>query len=153
MQHRHPEGEAKMPLDIRMQVDIQDDAENWRRWGDLVRSWIFNKSTRPKTGADMQAQMNTNDVVGQVPDPARNVEFVDYDDDKLYIPLPSETMVLNDEALLRAIAARPPGERQYPLPNFYAFAFGGATEVDLSENEMLALGRRRLGEYTIQECQ
>ena len=101
----------------------------------------------------MQAQMDQNTVAGQVPNPDRRVEFVDYDDDKLYIPLPSTTMVLNDESDLRAIAGRSPGQRQYPLPNFYAIAFGGATEVDLSESEMLALGRRRLGEYTIQECQ
>jgi hypothetical protein len=148
MQRPRAEGEAKM------QVDIQDDAENWRRWGDLVRSWIFNPNTRPETTADMQSQMNDNNIAGQVPGPVRKVKFVDYDDDKLYISLPSTTMVLNDESDLNAIAGRPPGQRKYPLPNFYAIAFGGAAaEADLSGSEMLAFGRRRLGEYTIQECQ
>ncbi len=142
-----------MPLDIKMQVDIQDDAENWRRWGDLVRTWIFNEAPRPKTGTEMQLQMDKNNVVGTVPDPDRPVEFVDYNDDTLYIPLPSQTMVLNDESHAARHRGTSPGQRQYPLPVFYAIAFGGATEVDLSESEMLALGRRRLGEYTIQECQ
>jgi hypothetical protein len=68
-------------------------------------------------------------------------------------PTPRRPERRNDESDLRAIAARPPGQWKYPLPNFYAIAFGGATEIDLSENEMLAFGRRRLGEYTIQECQ
>jgi hypothetical protein len=147
MQRPRAEGEAKM------QVDIQDDAANWLRWGELVRSWVFDRNTRPATTADMQIQMNDHHVVGQVPGPSRPVKFIDYDDDKLYFPLPSTTMVLNDESELHVIAGRAQGQRHYPLPTFYAIAFGGAPEVDLSDTEMLAFGRRRLGEYTIQECQ
>jgi hypothetical protein len=136
-----------------MLVHICDDATNWRKWGDLVRSWVFDKSKRPADTAAMQAQMDAAQIKGCVPGKTRPVEFYDYNDDELYFPLPSTTMVLNDEADLSAIAARPLGQRQYPLPNFYAIAFSGAAEADLSANEMLAFGRRRLGEYTIQECQ
>jgi hypothetical protein len=136
-----------------MLVNIADDADNWRKWGDLVRSWIFDPHTRPDDTAAMQTQINNNQIDGHVPGPVRKVKFIDYDDGKLYFPLPSETMVLNDEADLHAIAQRQQGQRQYPLPTFYAAAFGLASKVDLNDAEMLAFGRRRLGEYTIQECQ
>jgi hypothetical protein len=147
MQRPRAEGEAKM------QVDIQDDPDNWLKWGELVRSWVFQPNTRPANTADMQTQMNDSQIVGHVPGPTRPVKFIDYDDDKLYFPLPSTTMVLNDESELHVIAGHGQGQRHYPLPTFYAIAFGAKPEVDLSDTEMLAFGKRRLGEYTIQECQ
>ncbi len=137
-----------------MLVDIHDDADNWRKWGELVRSWIFNPTTRPADTAAMQAQIDAAGIIGTAPTPNRSVHFVDYNDaTPLYFPLPTTAMVLNDEANLNKIAAQASGQRQYPLPIFYSIAFGGAPKVDLAPGEMLAFGKRRLGEYTIQECQ
>jgi hypothetical protein len=148
MQRPRARGEAKM------QVQIQDNAANWQKWGDLVRSWIFHSNPRPATTADMQTQMYDYQIVGHVPGPIRPVQFVDYSNTApLYFPLPTQQMVIDDETKLHAIAAMPPGQRHYPLPTFYAIAFGARPEADLSDTEMLAFGRRRLGEYTIQECQ
>jgi hypothetical protein len=129
-----------------MQVQITGGADDWRKWGELVRSWIFNPSSRPNNTVDMQNQINSNYIAATVPGPKREVKFYDYDDTKLNMPMPTEKMVTDDETSLV-------GPSQYPLPNFYPIAFGGAGEVNLSSSELLAFCRRRLGEYTIQECQ
>jgi hypothetical protein len=143
-----------------MQININDTPENWLKWGKLVRGWVFSAATRPADTAAMQAQMDAAGVVGSVPGqpgPPRPVKFVqfNYGADDWIFPLPAKEMVIEDEAELAKIAAHPPGQRQYPLPSFYAIAFGGAPMVDVepSNNAMLDFGTRRLGEYTILECQ
>jgi hypothetical protein len=136
-----------------MQVDITDDPANWVKWGTLVRDWIFGTKPLPADTAKMQQQMTEAGIAGSVPGPVRGVTFVPYNDGTpLIFPLPTQAMVLANEAEFAKIAANPPGHRQYPLPGFYALTFGGAHEVDFSLNEMLDMGRRRLGEYTIQVC-
>jgi hypothetical protein len=138
-----------------MQVIIKDDPDNWRKWGELVRAWIFGTTVLPADTAEMQKQMLEGAIEGSVPGPTRGVTFVTYNDPAgpLIFPLPTQAMVLTDEAQLTKIAGNPPGQRHYPLQTFYAIPFGGAPAVDLSSSEMLAMGRRRLGEYTILECQ
>lgn len=137
-----------------MQVNIKDDPDNWIKWGALVRKWIFGTGPLPNDTAAMQAQMDAAGVVGTVPGPVRGVTFVPYNDGTpLIFPLPTQAMVLKDEAELKQIAAKPAGQRLYPIPSFYATAFGGAAKCDLTEPQMLDFGGCRLGEYTIQECQ
>jgi hypothetical protein len=137
-----------------MQVNITDNPGNWVKWGQLVRAWIFGTSTLPNDTAAMQAQMAAAGVSGSVPGPVRPVTFVPYNDTTpLIFPLPTQAMVLKDEAELKQIAAKPPGQRVYPIPSFYAIAFGGAAKVDLTEQQLDDFGGCRLGEYTIQECQ
>ena len=137
-----------------MQVNITDNPANWQKWGQLVRAWIFGTTPLPGDTGGMQQQMNAAGISGTVPGPNRGVTFIPYNDDEpLIFPLPTQAMVLKDEAQLKQIAANPPGQRQYPIPTFYAIAFGGAAKVDLAEGPMLDFGSCRLGEYTIQECQ
>lgn len=137
-----------------MQVNITDDPANWVKWGLLVRAWIFGTTPLPNDTAAMQAQMTAAGIAGSVPGPVRGVTFVPYNDGTpLIFPLPTQAMVLANETDLAKIAAQPPGQRHYPLPGFYALAFGGASEVDLRPNDMQDFGNRRLGEYTIQVCQ
>ena len=138
-----------------MQINIQDDAENWHRWGTLIRSWACGTGTLPADTTELKAQMDSAGVAGSIPGPARTVTFVAYNGNPgpLVIPLPTCQMITDDENRLANIATSTPGHRQYPLPAFYAVAFGGTPKVDLSADEMLAFGRRRLGEYVIEECQ
>jgi hypothetical protein len=136
-----------------MQVNITDNPANWAKWGQLVRAWIFGTTPLPNDTAAMQAQMTAAGVAGSVPGPVRGVTFVPYNDGTpLIFPLPTQAMVLKDEAELKQIAAKPANHRSYPIPSFYATAFGGAAEVDLGQHELLEFGSCRLGEYTIQEC-
>jgi hypothetical protein len=136
-----------------MQVDITDNPANWVKWGTLVRSWIFGTTPLPADTAKMQKQMTEAGVAGSVPGPIRGVTFIPYNDgEPLIFPLPTQAMVLANEAQLAKIATKPVGQRDYDLPNFYGIAFGGAKECDLTLNELLDFGRRRLGEYTIQVC-
>lgn len=137
-------------------VSIDNDNANWGRWGDLVNGWINGTVTRrPTTVAQLRAAMTTAGVHGTVQGAAnRGVTFVNYNaaTGPIIIPLPTAAMVAADEDLLNTIATQPIGQRRYPLPTFYAVAFGGAAMVDLSQSELRAMGRRRLGEYVINEC-
>jgi hypothetical protein len=136
-----------------MQVAIKDDPANWVKWGALVRSWIFGTNPLPGDTAAMQQQMHTAGIDGSVPGPVRAVTFIPYNDgEPLIFPLPTQAMVLKDEAELKQICANPPGQRLYPVPSFYATAFGGAARVDLAEKQLFEFAGCRLGEYTIQEC-
>jgi hypothetical protein len=136
-----------------MKIDIADYPDNWKNWGDLVRKWISNQLPLPADTTAMQAQISAAGVDATIPGPPRAVEFVPYNPNALQFMLPTDSDVTDAEAELSNIATQQAGQRQYPLPSFYPIAFGGAREVDLSLDELLAFGRRRLGEYVVQECQ
>ncbi len=135
-------------------ITIDDDNGNWVRWGALVESWI-NSPNRPTTVEALRVAMAQARVAGTVQGaPDRGVTFWDYGTptDPIGIPLPAQAMIDHDKRLLDAIALRPPGQRHYPLPGFYAVVFGGAHKVDLGKAELEAMMLRRLGEYVINEC-
>jgi hypothetical protein len=136
-----------------MQIQINGGPDDWKKWGDLVRSWVFDHSIRPNSIAELKDKIHNAGINATVPSQYTSLQFVDYHDGILNISLPTQKMVSDDETKLHAIAAKPQGQRHYPLPNFYAIAFGLASEVDLSDSVMLDFGRQRLGEYTIEECQ
>jgi hypothetical protein len=137
---------------------IEDDLDNWLRWGNLINDWINNNPAKPRptTVAELKTAMAGDGVIGIVEGPDdRVVTLVDYldgQDQPITILLPAATMVQRDEQELDEIAMRPPGQRRYPLPVFYAVAFGGEDMVDLNDSELRAMARRRLGEYPINEC-
>ena len=120
-----------------------------------VKEWIASPATRPNNTTTMQAQMKSAGIDGSIPGPDRAVQFVPYNDSDgpLVFPLPTVAQVETAEQKLAGIAANPPGQRRYPLPSYYAVAFGGSAMVELGIDELRALARRRLGEYTILECQ
>jgi hypothetical protein len=135
-------------------VTIDNDNANWSRWGDLVSDWITGTVPRPTTVGQLRAAMTTAGIHGAVQGaPNRAVNLVNYNPatGPIIIPLPTAAMVAENEALLNTISMRPIGQRRYPLPTFYAVAFGGAAMVDLSQSELHAMGRRRLGECVINE--
>jgi len=146
----------------KMQINFPSDNENWKKWGALVKSWVDDPLKRPYDTSQLLTQMHAAGIdetqvtiTGVTPDgPPRSIQFVPYSDTGyLYIPLPTKAMVDAAEARLHAIAQKAPGQRHYPLPEFYAVAFGPtATVVEMSENELMDFRLRRLGEYTINEC-
>ena len=128
-----------------MRVIIADDDENWRKWGELVVSWINNPLTRPATTSALKTIMRQKTIAGDVPGADRAIEFVDYaDNGPLYLALPSVAMLA---AKLATVTFGP-----YPLPGFYTIAFGGATKVNLTPAVSLAFALRRIGEYVVNEC-
>jgi hypothetical protein len=129
-----------------MRINIDDDNENWRKWGELVKSWVDQPNTRPADTPELAAQMAQNGINGDIPGPGRPVDFVDYGDDgPLMISLPSQQML---KEKLDPLSYGP-----YPLlPGFYAVAFGGAAKATLTAQETFAFALRRIGEYTINEC-
>lgn len=146
---------AVLPEGFAHNVDIHDDSANWLAWGQLVVGWIEAPPTRPNTVGDLRqamAKAGVKAMVGGADD--RFINWVDYNDlnGPLTIPLPQKAMVDKDVAILTATARQPPGQRHYPLPLFYTTIFGGSPKVDLSEQELLNMGMRRLGEYVINEC-
>lgn len=143
-------------------IIIKDIDSNWTAWGKLVRDWIENPGNRPTTVGNvttpalgtLRRAMADGGVTGIVTGPAaRGVTFVDYSDaGNIVIPLPTKAMVRVDERYLDWVAMQAPGRCNYPLPSFYAVAFGGAAMVDLNADQLQKMGARRLGEYVINEC-
>jgi hypothetical protein len=128
-----------------MRVELADDNDNWRKWGALVRDWITGKAERPASTGELNELMARKGITGQVPGPDRPVQMVDYPDDGIfYIPLPSARMLAEKMETVKA--------GNYPLPAFYAVAFGGANEAGLAQEEADAFALRRIGEYTINMC-
>jgi hypothetical protein len=82
----------------------------------------------------------------------RHIDWYRYNDhgQPLRLPLPRPEMVDCDVARLKAL----PANSNYPLPAFYGDIFGKppAQWAPLSQTQLLALGRSRLGEYIINEC-
>jgi hypothetical protein len=130
-----------------MQVDIKDDLDNWLKWGNLVTSWVLGTSTRPNNTSELATQITAKGIKLNSPLPQKQLKFSSYEDDKLNITLPTAAMLRQDQNSLG-------GKQQYPLPVFYPIAFGGnITEANLSQSQLLEFATRRLGEYSIQECQ
>lgn len=148
----------RYPVSDAHNIDIVNTAANWLRWGELVLHWINDPTDRPQTVRDLRLAMAANNVQGTVwagnpDDPDRDVRIEDYPGTgPIIIPLPTPDMIARDVAILRRHWEKPPGQRLYPLPNFYAAVYGGAARVDMTEAQMKAMAKRRLGEYVINEC-
>ena len=132
-----------------MRVEIVNDNQNWLNWGTLVQKWIADASQRPTTVAELKAQMDANNVKATVPSPdTRPVQirgYLDSPTDPLMIMLPTQSMTDDKLSTVR------PGPYNV-MPLFYDIAFGGATRVNLSQQEALDFASRRIGEYSVNEC-
>jgi len=129
-----------------MRVIIDDDNDNWRKWGDLLLSWVDQtEKNRPTTTGGLQKMMQDKGIKGSVPGPDRKFELIDYSEEgTLYVGLPSAAMLREKLSTVT--------EGAYPLPLFYKVAFGGAAEVNLTREESLAFAVRRIGEYVVNQC-
>jgi hypothetical protein len=134
-------------------VVFDDTDANWLAWGTLVRGWIFNNPpNRPNNVATLRTQMQNAGITGIVLQgaPTRPVQVQTYNSASpgpIVIPVPTQTMVTDDENYLNGIAPAP-----YPVPSFYSAIFGGSPRVTLTSAMLLNMAHRRLGEYVINEC-
>ena len=140
-----------------MNVTFPNTFENWKNWGALVRTWVSNESHRPRNTDELMEQMKHAGIkhASYRGAPAkRDVVFVQYSEDEpLYIPLPSASMVEEAEKKVEEAVNNNPGHRGYPIPAvFYSLMFGAAKPVDLSASQQVEYLLCRLGEYTINEC-
>jgi hypothetical protein len=132
-----------------MRIQIVDDNDNWRKWGELVEIWVRDPAKQPATTDDLKMQMSANGVVGTVPGASRPVRFIPYPDDPISDPL---TIALPTEAMLDAKLATIPPTGTYPLPKFYDVAYGGTSRAILTADQRETFALQRIGEYTINEC-
>lgn len=150
----------RYPVSEAHNIDIVNTPANWLRWGELVMHWIDDPTDRPETVRDLRLAMAnaTPPIQGTVwagdpDDPDRPVRIEDYPGTgPIIIPLPTPDMIARDLRILRRHWERPVGQRFYPIPGFYAAIYGGVAKVDMTEPQMRALAKRRLGEYVINEC-
>ncbi len=111
-----------------MRISFPDDNDNYLLWGQLVETWIRDRTTRPASVPDLLTQMEAKGITFPVvPKGYDSLEFYDYlDSGTLVIPLPSVTML---DARLAAAAGGP-----YPfslMPHFTDVAFGGSVRANL----------------------
>ena len=137
-------------------VVITDTDENWLAWGKLVDKWIDNPGSRPTTVQLLRDAMdNANPrVYGTIKgNPGRGVQVVPYSGSNILIPIPTRAMVNEDIRILQGVLNNPPGQRNYPLPQFYRRIFRGAAMTDFTSlSDLEDMAKRRLGEYVINEC-
>jgi hypothetical protein len=140
-------------------VEITDELPNWENWGKLIKTWAtgtnrFNDGndwSPPKSLAELQSQLKRAQVTMHIPDRFKNVRF-EQDlmiDDTLVIRLPAKELIEEAEARLGAAS----GKIHYPLPVFYDPVWAMQGRADFPADEILRIHSRRIGEYTIRNCQ
>ena len=129
---------------------------NWDRWGKLVKSWATgenrlgdgNSYPVPRTLDEFTQQCALAQVGANIPQNVKALAVVTYDSSTLVLRLPPKDLVEASETMLRNGGA-------YPVPDFYAPAFGkpqGTAPQFASVDEALAFHDRRIGDYTITHC-
>jgi hypothetical protein len=112
----------------------------------------------PRTKAEFERLLSYYRIVGHVRgnDPNRGVTITVYDasDDAqaVTITIPSIDMIKQDQDFLEA--AWNAGRRDYPLESFYDAMYDGPKRRFTAEEDeyFKKMGKRRLGEYVINEC-
>jgi hypothetical protein len=154
-----PQGSTAPPDDPLKQHDItfDDTQANWDEWGRLIYGWASDpKSTPPQTVGALKKDMKNITGVIILGSDNRTVSwpryFYDCDDDKpLVLSLPNWQMVRDDGDALTGLPTSG-GTHTYPLPVFYDGFFVNQQRKALTQAQLLALGKCRLGEYIINEC-
>src|SRR5690349_16249654 len=80
------------------------DVENYDRWGELVKKWARDPSSRPANVAEFQDQLLKADVNAKYPEKFTELEFIEsyYDDGKLLIKLPPAKLLDEAEQAVQA---------------------------------------------------
>ena len=123
------------------------DVENYDRWGDLVKKWARDPSSRPTTVAEFKEQLQKADVMAKYPRPFTELVFIEsyYDDGKLLIKLPPAELL--DEAENEVQGTSP-----YPMPPFYEGDMKDSSLKTDTPGNRLRFHSKRVGEYTIKFC-
>lgn len=123
------------------------DVENYDKWGDLVKKWARDRSSRPTTVAEFQDQLLKADVMAKYPQKFTELVFIEtsYDDGKLLIKLPPAELLNEAEKEVQ-------GTSPYPMPPFYASDMKDSTLKNDTPSSRLLFHSKRVGEYTIKFC-
>lgn len=136
-------------------IEITDNPGNWLRWGNLVIMWIKGEETRPRNVGDLKTMLTGYRIDYDIirGGDGRTVDIVDYDSTgarTITIPLPTMQMVDDDRRYLRE--EWDAGRRDYPAPTFYDMMYDGPRHAFTDPDDFKKMGKRRLGEYVINEC-
>jgi hypothetical protein len=123
------------------------DIVNYEVWGDLVKKWARDRSTRPTTIAEFQAQLDQAGVVAKFPSAFTEIDFIEspYQNGKLLIKLPPAAVIDQAEKELQ-------GSAHYPLPLFYTDDMKDSNLENDTPAGRLLFHSKRVGEYTIKFC-
>ncbi|UPK39515.1 hypothetical protein IVB18_21200 [Bradyrhizobium sp. 186] len=122
------------------------DVVNYDVWGDLVKKWAHDKSSRPTTVTEFKDQLDKAGVVAKYPRPFTELVFIEtsYTDGKLLIKLPPAELI--DEAEKDLLGSN------YPLPPFYTDDMRDSNLENDTPDGRLVFHSKRVGEYTIKFC-
>ncbi|RXT42143.1 hypothetical protein [Bradyrhizobium betae] len=120
---------------------------NYDVWGDLVKKWARDPTTRPATIAEFQKQLDDYGVIATFPRPFTEINFIQpsYKDGKLLIKLPDADVLAETEKALM-------GSANYPLPLFYTDDMKDSNLENDTPDGRLLFHSKRVGEYTIKFC-
>jgi hypothetical protein len=110
-------------------------------WGNLVKDWVKGAKPVPRNLTELKAQCGTSI---KIPESMKAVTIVQQSEDAVLVRLPARKMVVDAEAELQATG--------YPLPDFYAKAFGDAAFVFTTPAQRLEFQACRIGDYAISNC-
>jgi hypothetical protein len=122
------------------------DIVNYDNWGNLVKKWARDKTTRPLDVPGFKDQVEKAGVVATYPREFTALVFVDTSsaDPVLTVKLPPPDLLDQAEKDLLT--------QDYPLPQFYKDQMRDASLKDNSPTGKLLFHNNRVGEYTIKFC-
>jgi hypothetical protein len=122
------------------------DIENYDRWGDLVKKWARDASSRPNTFEEFKTELERAGVEAKFPRPFHELLFVERSsaDTTLTIYLPPPELIKQAEDDLQT--------QNYPLPQIYPDHMRDPSLKVNTVAEKLLFHSKRVGEYTIKFC-
>ena len=122
------------------------DVDRYDRWGDLVKKWTNDATSRPGGIKEFQQQVKDAGIVANYPYSYSDVELIPTSsaDPILRIRLPPPNLLKQAEDDLE--------NNIYPLPKFYVdHMYDPTLKVDDQPTRLL-FHSKRVGEYTIKFC-
>lgn len=109
--------------------------------GQLVRDWVNDPKSRPKSIEELKTTLKTNGVTAEIGSKVESINWVSMEySESITILLPPTELLSQD----------PPGYDGYPLPDFYSqLAFDNKDKNIIQKDKFRA---SRVGEYTTQRC-
>jgi hypothetical protein len=144
--------------------------ENYDAWGSLVEKWARGNDRKyplPRDLDDIKKQCIKMAVekelttegdaplwraVINLPDTMKGLAILQNSQEVLAIRLPAKKALEEVLKPFESQAAPRRGEDPYPLPPFYATAFGNASLRVRTNDEKKAFLLRRIGDYSVSNC-
>ncbi len=120
------------------------DVVNYENWGDLVKKWAREPSTRPANMAEFVDQLDKARVEATFPHEYTDLSFIEASSTSktLIIKLPPPDLITNAETAVKSGG--------YQLPDFYGDDMENSALRPTTDK--LVFHSKRVGEYTIKFC-